>query len=165
MSRIELVRGAASDRAIDKLKKQGLSVDEYYEYDPPVLPKDITSLVDEELMDLYAKCVAYLEFINLQAWCANTDKAEAEKDMNLERARKKLTMKAGGKAVAMIDAEVEVDEEYRAKVDTYQELSNYHALVQIMSEKLSKDITFINREISRRVSINKVTGRSNWMTS
>ena len=65
----------------------------------------------------------------------------------------------------MIDAEVEVDEEYRAKVDTYQELSNYHALVQIMSEKLSKDITFINREISRRVSINKVTGRSNWMTS
>ena len=84
--------------------------------------------------------------------------------MIIEKARKKLTMKAGGKAVALIDAEIEVDEVYRDKADKYQELSNYHSLIQMMSEKLSKDISFINREITRRVNLNKAVGRAPWLT-
>jgi hypothetical protein len=119
---------------------------------------------DDELMDMYAKYVAYLEFINLQMWCANTDKAEAEKEMTLIKAKKKLSMKASGTAVALLDAEIEVDEVYREKADKYQELSNYHSLIQMMSEKLSKDISFINREITRRVNLNKAVGRAPWLT-
>jgi len=164
MSPIELQLAEASKRAISKLKSQGLSLNEVYSYDPPSLPEDVTSMGDENLMDLYAKYVAYLEFINLQVWCAHTDKAEAEKEMVLEKARKKLTMKASGKAVALIDAEIEVDEVYREKADKYQELSNYHSLIQMMSEKLSKDISFINREITRRVNLNKAVGRAPWLT-
>jgi hypothetical protein len=161
---IELRKAEASDRAITTLKSQGLTLNEGFSYDAPVLPPDVTSMVDEDLMDLYAKYVAYLEFINLQVWCANTDKAEAEKDMSLTRARKKLSLKASGVAVALIDAEIEVDEEYRTKADKYQELANYHGLIDMMSDRLSKDISFINREITRRVNINKATGRSTWMT-
>lgn len=165
MSPIELTKADASNRALDKLRKQGLAVTEVYSYDPPALPKDITGLSDEDVMDLYAKYVAYLEFINLQMWCAQTDRDESEKAMILEKARKKLSMKAAGKAVALIDAEIEVDEDYRAKADLFQELSNYHSLIEIMSEKLSKDISFINREITRRVNVNKALGRSTWMTT
>jgi hypothetical protein len=108
--------------------------------------------------------VAYLEFINLQLWCANTDKSEAEKDMVLVKARKKLAMKASGTAVALLDAEIEVDDEYRVKATKFQELDNYHSLIQIMSSKLSKDISFINREITRRVNLNKMAGRGPWLT-
>jgi len=165
MSPIELQKSDASERALAKLKSQGLSVNEAYEYDPPALPKDVTGLTDEDLMDLYAKYVAYLEFINLQVWCALTDKSEAEKDMNLDRARKKLTMKAAGKAVALIDSEIEVDVEYRELADKFLELSNYHSLVLMISDRLSKDISFINREITRRVNINKSIGRSSWVTT
>ena len=164
MSPIELQIAEASSRALEKLKSQGLSINGSYGYDAPSLPKDVTSMSDEDVMDLYAKYVAYLEFINLQLWCAEVDKAEAEKDMNLNRARKKLELKNSGKAVAMIDAEVEIDLGYRVTADKYQELSNYHGLVQIISDKLSKDISFINREITRRVNINKSTGRSTWLT-
>ena len=74
MSPIELQMSDASKRAIDKLKGQGLTLNEGYTYDPPSLPEDVTSVDDDELMDMYAKYVAYLEFINLQMWCANTDK-------------------------------------------------------------------------------------------
>jgi hypothetical protein len=155
----------ASKRAIDKLKGQGLTLNEGYTYDPPSLPEDVTSVDDDELMDMYAKYVAYLEFINLQMWCANTDKEEAEKDMTVMKARKKLSMKASGVAVALIDSEIEVDLEYRACADAFQELSNYHGLMNIMSGKLSKDISFINREITRRVNLNKMSGRSTWMTT
>jgi hypothetical protein len=164
MSPIELHMADASKRAMEKLKGQGLSLNEGYTYDPPSLPTDVTSVDDDELMDLYAKYVAYLEFINLQLWCANTDKEEAEKDMILIKARKKLTMKASGIAVALLDAEIEVDEEYREKADKFQELANYHSLINIMSGKLSKDISFINREITRRVNINKMAGRGPWLT-
>lgn len=164
MSPIELQMADASKRAMDKLKSQGLSINEDFTYDPPSLPADVTSVDDDELMDKYAKYVAYLEFINLQMWCANTDKAEAEKDMVLIKARKKLTMKAAGTAVALLDAEIEVDEEYRSKADKFQELSNYHSLIHIMSDKLSKDISFINREITRRVNLNKMAGRGPWLT-
>jgi hypothetical protein len=165
MSPIELQMSDASKRAIDKLKGQGLTLNEGYTYDPPSLPEDVTSVDDDELMDMYAKYVAYLEFINLQMWCANTDKEEAEKDMTVMKARKKLSMKASGVAVALIDSEIEVDPEYRACADAFQELSNYHGLMNIMSGKLSKDISFINREITRRVNLNKMSGRSTWMTT
>ena len=164
MSPIELQLAEASKRAITRLKKQGLSLNETYNYSPPSLPDDVTSMGDENLMDLYAKYVAYLEFINLQVWCAHTDKAEADTEMVVERARKKLAMKADGKAVALIDSEVELNDVYREKVNKYQELSNYHSLIQLMSDKLSKDISFINREITRRVNLNKVVGRAPWLT-
>ena len=115
-------------------------------------------------MDLYTKYVAYLEFINLQLWCAEVDKAEADKNLSYVRANKRLALKKTGTAVAMIDAEIEVDPDYKAKADALQELSNYHGLIHIISERLSKDISLINREITRRVNINKATGRSSWMT-
>ena len=63
----------------------------------------------------------------------------------------------------MLDAEIEVDDEYRTKVDALQELSNYCGLIEIISERLSKDISLINREITRRVNINKAAGRSTWL--
>lgn len=163
MSPIELVTAEASRKALEKLEQQGLSVTKHYGYDAPALPKDITGTDDEELMDLYTKYVAYLEFINLQAWCAQVDKAEAEKDMILEKARKKLELKNSGKAVALLDAEVEVNESYRSAFDSYREIANYHGLLSIMSDKLSKDISLINREITRRVNINKMAGRSTWL--
>ena len=163
MSPIELKVAEASSKTIEALKAQGLLVNEQYGYEAPALPKDITSMSDEQVMELYAKYVAYLEFISLQLWCAKVDTAEAEKAMNLKKASKKLELKNSGKAVAMIDAEVEVDPEYREKVDAYQHLSNYHGLIDIISDRLTKDISFINREISRRFNVNKAAGRSTWL--
>lgn len=163
MSPIELKVADASSRTILALKKQGMFVNEAYSYDAPSLPSDITSMMEEEVMDLYTKYVAYLEFISLQLWCAQVDKSEAEKSLNLIRAKKKLDLKSSGKAVAMIDAEIEVDPEYREKLDALQELSNYCGLIELISDRLSKDISLINREITRRVNINKAAGRSTWL--
>lgn len=163
MSPIELRVAEASSRTIESLKQQGLLVSERYGYDAPALPADITSMSEEQVMDLYTKYVAYLEFISLQLWCAQVDKAEAEKNLTFIRAEKKLTLKSSGKAVAMIDAEIEVDPEYKAKADALQELSNYCGLIEIISDRLSKDISLINREITRRVNINKAAGRSTWL--
>lgn len=164
MSPIELRVAVASRKTISALKAQGLVVNEGFGYDAPSLPGDITSMMEEEVMDLYAKYVAYLEFINLQLWCAEVDKAEADKNLSLIKAKKKLALKSSGKAVAMIDAEVEVDPDYQEKLTALQELSNYHGLINIISERLSKDISLINREITRRVNINKTANRSTWMT-
>jgi hypothetical protein len=165
MSPIELQVAQASSRALSKLKVQGLSVNASYGYDVPNLPQDITSMSDEDVMDLYAKYVAYLEFINLQLWCAEVDMFEAENDKNLNKAKKKLELKNSGKAVAIIDAEIEVDSSYQEALTKHQELSNYHGLIKIISDKLLKDISFINREVTRRVNINKTTGRSTWLTT
>ncbi len=65
MSPIELRVAEASNKTIATLKSQGLLVNEQYGYDAPTLPSDITGMSDEQVMELYAKYVAYLEFINL----------------------------------------------------------------------------------------------------
>jgi len=163
MSPIELRAAVASSKAIADLKEQGLVVNEGYGYNAPSLPSDITDMIEEHVMDLYSKYVAYLEFISLQRWCAEVDKVEAEKNLSLIKAKKKLELKSSGKALAMIDAEIEVDPDYQEKVNTLQELTNYHGLINIISERLSKDISLINREITRRVNINKSVGRNTWM--
>lgn len=164
MSPIELKVAEASSKTITALEQQGMSVNQHYGYDAPSLPSDITGLMEEQVMDLYTKYVAYLEFINLQLWCAEVDKAEADKNLSFVKAQKRLALKKNGTAIAMIDAEIEVDPDYREKVNALQELSNYHGLIHIISERLSKDISLINREITRRVNINKATGRSSWLT-
>jgi len=164
MSPIELRAAVASSKAIADLKEQGLVVNEGYGYNAPSLPSDITDMVEEQVMDLYSKYVAYLEFISLQRWCAEVDKVEAEKNLSLIKAKKKLELKSSGKALAMIDAEIEVDSDYQEKANTLQELTNYHGLINIISERLSKDISLINREITRRVNINKSVGRNTWLT-
>lgn len=164
MSPIELRAAVASSKAIADLKEQGLVVNEGYGYNAPSLPSDITDMIEEHVMDLYSKYVAYLEFISLQRWCAEVDKVEAEKNLSLIKAKKKLELKSSGKALAMIDAEIEVDSDYQEKVNTLQELTNYHGLINIISERLSKDISLINREITRRVNINKSVGRNTWLT-
>ena len=164
MSPIELRAAVASSKTISALKEQGLVVNEEYVYNAPSLPADITGMMEEEVMDLYAKYVAYLEFISLQLWCAEVDKAEADKNLALIKAKKKLSLKGSGIAVSMIDAEVEVDPDYQEKLTALQELSNYHGLIHIISDRLSKDISLINREITRRVNINKSVGRSSWLT-
>jgi hypothetical protein len=164
MSPIELKVAEASSKTINALEQQGMSVNQNYGYDAPSLPTDITGLMEEQVMDLYTKYVAYLEFINLQLWCAEVDKSEADKNLSFVKAQKRLALKKNGTAIAMIDAEIEVDPDYRAKANALQELSNYHGLIHIISERLSKDISLINREITRRVNINKATGRSSWLT-
>ena len=164
MSPIELRAAIASSKAIADLKNQGLVVNEGYGYDAPSLPSDITDMIEEHVMDLYSKYVAYLEFISLQRWCAEVDKVEAEKNLSLIKAKKKLELKSSGKALSMIDAEIEVDADYQEKANTLQELTNYHGLINIISERLSKDISLINREITRRVNINKSVGRNTWLT-
>ena len=164
MSPIELRAAVASSKTIAALKSQGLVVNEEYVYNAPSLPADITGMMEEEVMDLYAKYVAYLEFISLQLWCAEVDKAEADKNLALIKAKKKLSLKGSGIAVSMIDAEVEVDPDYQEKLSALQELSTNHGLIHIISDRLSKDISLINREITRRVNINKSVGRSSWMT-
>lgn len=158
-TKMELRLNKTSQETIKLAEEQGLKVVYSYDFDAPTLPKVITDITEDEIMDLYARYVAYLDFINTQAWCAKVDAADAEKNLNLEKARKKITMKENGKAVAMIDALIEIDSDYIQLQDVCQNLKNYHSLVQLISEKTLKDISFINREISRRISANKATGR------
>lgn len=159
ITKMELRLNKTSKATIDLAAEQGLKVVYSFEYDAPTLPKDITDITEEQLMDLYSKYVSYLDFINTQAWCAKVDAADAEKEVSLEKARKKIMMKEAGQAVAMIDAHVEIDDRYVSLQQVHADLVNYHALVQLLSEKTLKDISFINREISRRISANKATGR------
>lgn len=157
--KMELRLNKISRETIKAAEEQGLKVVYSFEYDAPTLPKDITDITEEQLMDLYSKYVSYLDFINTQAWCAKVDAADAEKEVDLEKARKKIMMKESGQAVALIDSYIEIDDTYNELKDVCQSLKNYHSLVQLLSEKTLKDISFINREISRRISANKATGR------
>lgn len=157
---IELQTRSTSKESILKLEKQGLKVKKTFNADVPELPKDITSIDDESLMDLYSRYVAYLEFINLQVWCAQTDETEVAKTLQLEKATQKLTRAAKGKTAGAIDAEIETDLTYQGMYINHRELYNYLKLLQLLSDNISEDIKLVSRELTRRTSTNNFVSRS-----
>lgn len=147
----------ASRTAMDALVSQGIREPQKPGYDLPELPRDLTSVGDEELMVLYSEYTAYSDFVGVQVSCAQVDERSLEKRISSLEGMKMLAGKDSGKAEKLVTyakAAVAQDPQVVALKEELEVAYAYRKLIESLSNNLDRDSNLISRELTRRTSFN-----------
>lgn len=154
--------GTASKRAYDELLGQGLSLHPQPNTEIPILPADLTSIEDEDLMVLYSLLTAWSDFVSAQVSCAQVDERSAEK--KLSHSENLLMIASGdrGDRVTYARAQVAAEPMIVALKEEIENLHAYRKLVETLSMNIERDAALVSRELTRRTSARSRTSPSRW---
>jgi hypothetical protein len=149
-----LIVDSASNNAIESLNAQGLPLPLDAELEKPSIPTDITTISDDDLMELYTKFVAYSDFVNTQLSCALIDEKDIERRIEFEEAKVFLELHSASKSstVTLIKAQVDANEDIaRLKSELMQKYA-YRKLIETMANNYDRGSAVCSRELTRRTS-------------
>lgn len=139
---------------LQAVNELGFSLTPKPEYDIPQLPRDITELDDEGLMDLFVQFTQWNDHLAGAQAIAIINEREAQR--NLENAEASSMLKnwtgAKGDRVTLIKAQI-------AASETIQELQHeadvkyaFRKLIETRTLNVERDSQLVSRELTRRTS-------------
>jgi UTP-glucose-1-phosphate uridylyltransferase len=143
-----------SDNAIRKLSDKGMSLAAKPKYEVPALPRDITELGDEDLMDLFVMFTAWNDHLSGAVAVAAIEERQAQRATDMAEAKAMLANWKGGTGdrVAIAKAQIAVDP---AVVALHEDLDEKHAfrkLVEVLAQNVERDSAVVSRELTRRTA-------------
>lgn len=159
----DLRMSEASVAAADALKSQGFRVaTEPLTSKIPRLPKDLTSLHDENLMELFSQFTSWVDYLSVQVSCAQVDERAAQKALDLAEAAAMISGWEGGRdaRVALAKAKLATDPKVVALGSDLEEKHAYRKLIETMANNLDRDAALLSRELTRRTSTPTPTRRA-----
>ena len=144
-----------SDRAIETLNKLGFPLTPKPKFDIPNLPRDITELDDEGLMDL---------FVQYTQWSAHLAGAKAIADINereAETALKQATDAAmmanwtgakGADRVSVVKAIIGSSPNIQSLQHDLDVKYAFRKLIETRTDNIDRDGQLVSRELTRRTS-------------
>lgn len=143
-----------SEDAMTMLEKKGLSFSSKPKYEIPQLPRDITDLHDDDLMDLFVTLTAWSDYLASQFAMAAIDEREAQRFLDAAEAQAMLNGWKGGSGdrVTVAKANIAIDPvvaKYREDVDVKHA---YRKLVETLTQNVDRDSALVSRELTRRTS-------------
>ena len=160
--------GPDASAAASRLARQGLSLPPRPEIEIPNLPRDITELSDEQLMDLFVELTTWNDYISTQVAAAQVDERAAQRLLDVTEANATAANWSGGKddRVAITKAKVATDSSVAASRDALAERHAYRKLVEALGFNVERDAALVSRELTRRTSGSTPTVRrsSRWST-
>lgn len=143
-----------SSTTLDSLKSQGFLIERETFIDTPRVPSDVTSLGEEELMELFTHLTSYLAFINTQLACAEIDELNTKKQLDYEAGLLTLSLTTGSNAEKITVARLKVatDPKIVAIEAEHMKRTSYTKLVSMMYDNVNKDLALISRELTRRTA-------------
>lgn len=151
-----------SQLAAAELKKQGIRVAARPQGDRiPTLPRDITSLGDEDLMDLFVAVTSWVDYLSVQVAFAQIDERAAERTLEYAEATAMVNGWTGGKdsRVAIAKAQRLIDPVVKQQHDELEDKHSYRKLIETVAANLDRDAALISRELTRRTSTPTPTRR------
>lgn len=140
--------------AFDSFKNRGFSLATRPGYEIPGLPRDITMLDDEDLMDLFVQYTAWTDFMAGQQAVAAIEERDMQRLLDQAEAQALLDNWKGGSqdrvavAKAQITASPKV-KELREELDT---LHAYRKLMETLTGNVERDAQVVSRELTRRTA-------------
>lgn len=153
----------ASEKAAADLKGQGFRVATRPLVDKiPKLPKDITSLHDENLMQLFSEFTSWVDYLSVQVSCAQVDERAAQKALDLAEANAMISGWVGGRdaRVALAKAKLATDPKVISLSEALDDAHSYRKLIETMANNLERDAALLSRELTRRTSTPTPTKRA-----
>ena len=165
----EMRMGTASYDAAERMVRQGLRVvPRPLGDDIPQLPRNVTDMPDENLMELFTKVTSWVDYLSVQHAAAEID----------ERATKR-TLDAHG-ALAMLGDDEESTPKRKESVSAakarrdahpktveltkqYDDAHAYTKLVGVLMANLDRDAALLSRELSRRIGMAPKSSRAGRM--
>lgn len=139
-----------SQKATRQMERDDLYLPPKPEGDVPVLPEDPTELSDGELMSLFARMTAWVEYAGGRLAAAEVDEKSCAD--TLERHKALSAVKnATEKTVTAAKAKAYEDPDYLEAQEAKQQAFAYRRMLQAVYDSADKRATLLSRELTRRV--------------
>lgn len=138
------------------LNELGLNLTSKPEYDIPVLPRDITELDDEGLMDLFVQFTQWNDHLAGAQALAIINEREAQRAVDNAEAAGMLKHWTGAKGdrVALIKAQIAATEEMQSLTYDLDTKYAFRKLLETRTLNVERDCSVVSRELTRRTSDN-----------
>lgn len=155
-----------SETAVTVLENKGFRLAKKPKLDIPVLPRDITDLDDDDLMDLFVQFTSWTDHLSSQLAIAAIDEREADRAVSVAESQAMLNNWKGGNGdrVAIAKAQIAIDP---TVISLVQDLDNKHAyrkLLETLYQNVERDSAVVSRELTRRTSDNGFSSRKRKFT-
>jgi len=144
-----------SRKVLDSLGELGFALSPKPGYEIPELPRDITELDDEGLMDLFVQFTQWNDHLSGAHAIAVINEREAQRNVDVAEAGamlKNWTGTKGGDKVTVLKAQIAVSPEVN---DLYDDLNTRYAFRKLLETRalsVERDSQVVSRELTRRTS-------------
>lgn len=143
-----------STKVVAALNELGFSLTPKPEYDIPSLPRDITELDDEGLMDLFVQFTQWNDHLAGAHAIAVVNEREAESELKNAEAIALLQNWTGAKGdkVTLIKAQIQASESIQNLIYDYDTKYAFRKLIETRTQNIERDSNVVSRELTRRTS-------------
>ena len=156
---VNIIATGISEELLKVLEAQGLPVKRHVDIEIMPFPADITSVNDQELMEMARSYMENYNFLLTQVACAELAVTEAENLYKQEEAKLLISKSADPKIKATtIKAMILTDPEMQKLSSDRMHSEAYHKLLKTTMDNLERYYQLTSRELTRRTSVLKARG-------
>lgn len=156
-----------SAKVLDALNELGFALTPRPEYGIPELPRDITELDDEGLMDLFVQFTQWNDHLAGAFAISVVNEREAESALKSAEAAMLLKNWTGAKGdkVTLIKAQIQASEAIQELVYDYDTKYAFRKLIETRTQNVERDSSVVSRELTRRTSDGGLRSRQRRFTA
>lgn len=141
--------GDASSRSARWVRTQGFTLAKEPDDDIPSLPADITETLDPELMSLFDRVRAWIDYVEVAKVAADIDYEQSKLELDRIQAQEQIRHKAE-KSVSTAKAMAYENQEFTDKQDEVNLNFGRAKMIETVYNSLDRKRFIISREITRR---------------
>lgn len=145
---------SVSRKVLESLSELGITLSAKPDFDIPQLPRDITELDDEGLMDLFVQFTQWNDHLSGARAIAVINEREAERSVEAVEASAMVKNWQGGKGdrVAVVKATIVIDPQVESLKHDLDVKYAFRKLLETRAENVERDSQVVSRELTRRTS-------------
>jgi hypothetical protein len=143
-----------STKVVEALNELGFALAPRPEFDMPELPRDITELDDEALMDLFVQFTQWNDHLAGAFAVSVVNEREADSALKNAEAVALLSNWTGAKGdrVTLVKAQIQASEQIQELIYDYDTKYAFRKLIETRTQNIERDANVVSRELTRRTS-------------
>ena len=143
-----------STAVVEALNELGFALTPKPEFDMPYLPRDITDLDDEALMNLFVQYTQWNDHLAGAYAVATVNERESESALKHAEAVALLKNWTGtkGDRVTLVKAQIQSSETIQSLIYDYDTKYAFRKIIETRTQSIERDANVVSRELTRRTS-------------